>query len=229
MKKIYLLAIAALVTTAAFSQVKWGVQATGNLSTASLNEEYSEMFKKTPAIGFGAGVVSEATLSEKLSLRSSLNLLQKGVKMKATIEIGEGDDAFSTEATAVNKLYYAELPVNLIYNVSMSGGRLFFGAGPSVGYGLFGKSKITSTNLFDPTEKETQEADAFKKEEDGGAGFKRFDLSANAVAGFQWNSGLTVNVGYLHGFSNLIDGADGESYKNRGLQLTVGYMFGKKK
>ena len=75
MKKIYLLAIAALATTAAFSQVKWGVQATGNLSTASLNAEFSEMFKKTAAIGFGAGVVSEATLSENLSLRTSLNLL----------------------------------------------------------------------------------------------------------------------------------------------------------
>ena len=227
MKKIYLLAIAALVTTVAFSQVQWGVQATGNLGTASLNSEFSEMFKKTPVIGFGAGIVSEATLSDKLSLRSSLNLLQKGLKMKASIELGEGDDAFSTEATAVNKLYYAELPVNLTYGVAVSSGRFFFGAGPSFGYGLFGKSKVTSTNPFDPTEKETQSVDAFKKEEDGGGGFKRFDLSANAVAGFQWNSGLTVNVGYLHGFSNLIEGVDGESYKNRGVQLTVGYSFGK--
>ena len=227
MKKIFLLAIAAIVTTAAFSQVNWGIQAHGNLARTSLSGEGTEAFKKSSIIGIGAGVVADAKLSDQLSLRTSLNLLQKGGKLEFEGD-GEGD-SFITSMSATNKLFYAELPVNLVYNVNLSSGKLFFGAGPSLGYGLFGKSKVIYTNPFDPSEKEEEETDAFKKEEDGGAGFKRFDFSANAIAGYQFNNGLFVNAGYKLGLGNLMESEDGESIKNRGLQLTVGYFFNKKK
>lgn len=227
MKKIFLLAIAVIAGTAAFSQVNWGIQAHGNLARTSIGGEGTEAFKKSSSIGVGGGVVADATLSDKLSLRTSLNLLQKGGKLEVTGS--EDGDSFMPSISATNKLFYAELPVNLVYNVNLSSGKLFFGAGPSLGYGLFGKSKVTYTNPFDPSEKEVEESDAFKKEEDGGAGFKRFDLSANAIAGYQFNNGLFVNAGYTLGFSNLVDSEDGESFKNRGLQLTIGYFFSKKK
>lgn len=234
MKKIYLLAIAAIASTAAFSQAKWGVQAIGNLSNVSLKVEGAEFLKKSSLVGFGAGIVLEVPLGSSLSLRSSLNLLQKGGKLKSDFNLGGGDGTgdepdFFPNLEMQNKFYYAELPVNLVYNVAMSTGKLYFGAGPSVGYGLFGKSKVSSTNPFDPTEKETEEVDAFKKLDGEEAPFKRFELSANAIAGYQWNNGLYVNAGYLMGLSNLVESEDGESYKNRGLQLTVGFFFSKKK
>lgn len=163
MKKIFLLAIAATTSMAAFSQVKWGVQAHGNLGSASINSEVGAAFKKSSLLGFGAGVLSVVDLNQNLSLRSSLNLLQKGAKFNSSFSFGEGDDAFSAEASATNKLYYAELPVQLTYGVKTTAGKFFFGAGPSLGYGLFGKSKVTSSNPFDPSEKETQSFDAFKK------------------------------------------------------------------
>ena len=222
MKKIYLLAIAAVLTSVSFGQVKWGGQITGNLSSAKLGGDGASLFKSKAIVGFGVGVVSDVTLSEKLSLRSSLNLLQKGVELKSAFEEESGDIEFPS-VTLTNKLFYAELPVTLTYNIGSSNGKFFFGAGPSLGYGLFGKAKVTTSDPFNPGEKETESFDAFKKEEKGGAGYKRFDLSANAIAGFQWNSGLYVNAGYLLGLSNLASGAeDGQSVKNRGLQLTVG-------
>jgi hypothetical protein len=233
MKKIYLLAVAAIVSTAAFSQVKWGVQATGNLSNVKLSIDgaSADMFKKSANIGFGVGVVSEVPLGSSLSLRPSLNLLQKGGKLESAFdtEDGGGDGTLFPSVKVDNKFYYAELPVNLVYNVNLSTGKLYFGAGPSIGLGLFGKTKVTSVNPFDPSEKEVEEFDAFKKEEDGGAAYKRLDFSANAIAGYQWNSGLYVNAGYMLGISNLVDSEDGESMKNRGLQLTIGYFFTKKK
>jgi hypothetical protein len=227
MKKIFLFAIAVIASTAAFSQVNWGLQAHGNLARTSISGEGTEAFKKSANIGFGAGVIADANLGSQLSLRTSLNLLQKGGKLSFNGG-GEGDD-FLPSIDASNKLFYAELPVNLVYNVNLSSGKLFFGAGPSLGYGLFGKAKVTYTNPFDPSEKETEETDAFKKEDDGGAGMKRFDFSANAIAGYQFNNGLFINAGYLLGFGNLVDSEDGESMKNRGLQLTVGFLFNKKK
>lgn len=228
MKKIFLLAATAIFSTAAFSQTKWGVQAIGNLSNISIKAEGADMFKKTSNIGFGVGVVSDVSLGGQLSLRSSLNLLQKGGKLKSNFESDGGVGEMLPSVEMDGKFYYAELPVNLVYNVDLSSGRLYFGAGPSIGMGLFGKMKVTSTNPFDPSEKEEEKVDAFKKEEDGGAGLKRLDFSANAIAGYQFRNGLYVNAGYLLGLSNLIDSEDGESMKNRGLQLTVGYFFGKK-
>ena len=231
MKKIILLAVTAIVSTAAFSQVKWGVQATGNLANVKLSIDGAEAFKKKSIVGFGVGVASEIDLGTSVSLRPSLNLLQKCGKLESAFnsEDADGDGGLFPSVTVDNKLYYAELPVNLVYNVNLSSGKLYFGAGPSLGMGLFGKTKVSSTNPFDPSEKETEELDAFKKEEDGGAAFKRLDFSANALAGFQSKSGFYVNAGYLMGFSNLADSEDGESVKNRGLQLTIGYFFTKKK
>lgn len=202
-----------------------GAQATGNLSYAKLSIDGASDFKKSAVIGFGVGVISDVTLSNKLSLRSSLNLLQKGATLEPDFDGDNGGGIDLPPVTIKNKFYYAELPVILTYNVGLPNGKLFFGAGSSVGYGLSGKAKVTTSDPFNPGQKETESFDAFKKEEDGGAGFKRFELSANAIAGFQWNSGLYVNAGYSLGLSNLVaDAEDGQSYKNRGLQLTVG-MF----
>ena len=230
MKKIFLLAIAAIASTAAFSQVKWGVQGTGNLASTKLTMDGAEMFKKKSNIGWGVGVVSEIDLGTSLSLRPSLNLLQKGGKLESNFNSEDGDGELLPSIKVDNKFYYAELPVNLVYNVNLASGKIFFGAGPSIGYGLFGKTKATSTNPFDPSEVTTEEFDAFKKEEDGGAGYKRFDFSANAIAGYQSAQGFYVNAGYSLGLNNIVDAEeDGGSMKNRGLQLTVGYFFGGKK
>jgi hypothetical protein len=229
MKKISLLALAAIITTASFAQAKWGVQAIGNLANVKLSVDGADAFKKKANIGFGVGLASEIDLGTSLSLRPSLNLLQKGGKLESAFDTdGSGDGEMMPSISVNNKLYYAELPVNLVYNVNLASGKLYFGAGPSIGMGLFGKTKVSSVNPFDPSEKEEEEVDAFKKEDDGGAGFKRFDFSANAIAGFQSKSGFYVNAGYLMGLSNLVDSEDGESFKNRGLQLTIGYFFARK-
>ncbi len=223
MKKIYLLAIAATLTSAAFSQVKLGGQLTGTLSSASFITEEEITSKKTPLAGLGIGLSAELSLSQTLSLRSSLGLLQKGVTIKTSSE--EAGTIGKIEGKFTNKLYYAELPVHLTFNKEALCGKVFAGAGPSIGYGLFGKSKANYTVITPgmPTHTENESVDVFKKGDDGG-GFKRLDMSASFIAGLQFNSGLYVNAGYLLGLSNALPKSDGDSYKNRGLQLTIG-MF----
>lgn len=227
MKKMSLFALATVLATAAFSQVKIGVQAIGNLSSASFSAEQGVSTKKSPLLGFGAGVSAEIPVNENLSLRTSLSLLQKGIKVTAS---GEDESGMgSTKINVTNKLYYAELPLTIAFNKELTNSKFFAGAGPSIGYGLFGKSKGTYTVSIPgaPAHTETESVDAFKKGDDGG-GFKRLDLSANLVAGLQFNSGFYVHAGYLLGLtSTLPKDAEGSSYKNRGLQLTVG-MFLKK-
>lgn len=226
MKKIFLLLAASVVSAAAFSQVKWGFQATGNVGSASIPADDGVMYHKSPRLGAGIGVVADIFLGDVMSFRPSLNFIQKGMKTRATETFGTG----LIEVSLSTRLNYLELPMNLTYNVPIANGKVFFGAGPSVGYGISGKAKAESSISGMPDMEDgyiSDERDAFKKVEDGGAGFKRFDVGATAIAGLQLNSGLFVNAGYLHSFSNALEDSDDGKYKSRGFTLTLGILLGK--
>src|SRR5829696_6174349 len=102
MKQISLLALAAVLSTAAFSQTNWGIQATGNLSNVKLSMDGAELFKNSSNVGFGVGVVSDISLGKTLSLRPSLNLLQKGGKLESAFE-GIDDDSMFPSVKIDNK------------------------------------------------------------------------------------------------------------------------------
>jgi hypothetical protein len=230
MKKVYLVAILGVLTSAAFSQVKWGGQIIGNLSSAQILELESEdedLIKKKSIIGYGFGLSAELPLAKEITLRPSLNLLKKGVEFNANFS--DASMGYREEYGFTTSLYYAELPVNLAINGSLKSGKYFFGFGPSFGLGLTGKAKTVSTyqDPGQPVQTESEELDAFASEDDNGAGFKRFEVSGNIIAGIQLNNGFYANAGYLVGFTNSITGDEG-SYKNKGFQLTLGMFFSKK-
>jgi hypothetical protein len=104
---------------------------------------------------------------------------------------------------------------------------LFVGAGPYINYGVSGKLKGTVKYTMDDGNESVikEEFSAFKKTEDGGGGLKRSDFGVGAVAGLKLGGGLFVNAGYQLSLSNIADKEDNSSYRNRGLQLTLGYMF----
>lgn len=220
MKKVFLLAAATVLATVSFSQVRFGAQVIGNAGSASVKSEDLSNFKKPMQIGYGAGVVAEVPLQNNFCVRSSLNFLQK----KSSVEFTTTEVAGKT-STIKSTLNYLELPVNLVYKIPMNGMSVYFGAGPSFGYGISGKMKyqgyLATEGVVVPVNETT---DAFKKEDNGGAGLKRFDLSANVNAGLQLDNGVYVNAGYLAGLSNLGDAGDGK-YKNRGILLTVGFLL----
>ncbi|HEX8358084.1 MAG TPA: porin family protein [Segetibacter sp.] len=221
MKKILLVAAAAIITSASFSQVRFGAQVIGNAGTAAIetNEEI-ENLKKPTQIGFGAGVVADLGISDHFSIRPSLNYLQKKSRVEYQDEDLDGK-TFSVNTT----LNYLELPVNFVYKIPMNSATAFVGAGPSIGYGISGKMKAKgwiadedSDDLIEVNES----TDAFKKESEGGGELKRIDLSANAIAGIEFKNGLYINAGYLMGLNSLVKE---EKYKTRGLTLTLGFMF----
>lgn len=218
MKKVFLLAAATVLATAGFSQIRYGVQVIGNAGSVSTSSQGLSNFKTPMQVGFGGGLVADIPLSNDFSIRPSLNFLQK----KSTVEFTTaGTDKKSTIKSNLN---YLELPVNLVYKVPVGSASLYFGAGPLLGYGISGKMKFHGYESIEGVSHEVNEStEAFKKESAGGAGLKRFDLSANANAGLQFNNGLYVNAGYLMGLTNLVD-KDGK-YKNRGILLTVGLLL----
>ena len=223
MKSVLLAAFAVLVSTVAFSQVRLGGQVHGNLNSGYWEVKDAVSLSQSAKAGFGAGIVSEISLSERLSLRPSLNFMMRGVKITGSAVNPEGPG--NVNATMDANLNYLELPVVLAYNIPLENSKVYFGIGPSAGYGISGKSKMTYSILVDnkPTYSETEKVSSFKSEDKGGAGFKKLDLSGTAIAGIQFNSGLFVNVSGSYGFTNNMEG-DGK-YNSRSVGLTIGYLL----
>jgi hypothetical protein len=220
MKKIVGLLTGVILSAGSFAQVQIGIQGTGNLATAQIKFEelldYSKNMKALP----GGGIVAQIGINKSLAIRTGVNFLQHGVVLKAT-ETGEID----TKVKLENNLNYLQVPVNVLFRAPLPGITLYVGGGGFFNYGISGKSKYTVTYTVPGGDDivESEKVDAFKKEQDGGAGLKKTDYGISALAGIQFGK-LFANVGYQLSLANIAEAEVGE-YKNRGLQLTIGAFF----
>jgi hypothetical protein len=220
MKKIIGAEAGIVLSLGSFAQFNVGIHGTGNLASAKIKFENDFDYSKTMKAMPGAGIVLQVGINKNLAIRSGVNYVQNGVVLKATV-----DGETSMKIKLENNLHYIQVPVNLLFQVPVSSVKFFAGGGAFFNYGISGKTKSTLTYTMPDGETftETEKADAFKKEEDGGAGLKKTDFGVAALAGLQFGK-LFVNVGYQLSLSNSAD-AEGGEYKNRGLQLTLGTFF----
>lgn len=220
MKKVILITVLSAVSIAGIAQATFGVQVGGNLASAKLEYDAGGTTLKQnnkSMIGFIVGVVAEVPIASSVSFRPELNFIQKGYKFDET----QGSDKYTEKAT----LNYLELPLNFVYNFPSGPGDVFFGIGPSIGYGISGTTKTTSTG--DPDEKSDVKFDGKKNDatNDNNAHLKALDLGGDILAGYKLTSGLFFSLGYTFAFTNIIPD-DGATLKNRGLALKIGYNFG---
>ena len=221
MKKMILSAIGFIFTVGGYAQFSLGVQAIGNLSSAGLKDPYNTSFSKTMKLAPGGGVVVQYDFTEKLAVRSGINYLQHAVTIKSTL-----DESAGLKVKIENRLHYLQVPLTVQYSIPFGTAKLYAGAGGYINYGISGISKQTTSYIM-PDEAEAvtvEKLKAFKKGADDGAGFKRVELGATALAGIRLNNGVFANAGYQLGLTNSAEG-DGNKYKNHGLQLSVGYFF----
>ncbi len=147
MKKLFLLAILAFVTSVTFAQdLSWNVKAGMNMS--SISKLYDSKMK----VGFNVGVGAEYAFDEKWSIRPSLLFTTKGVK---------------NEIEGIKVSYnpmYIELPIMGAISFPVSDGmNLVVSTGPYFAYGIGGKVKAGDEKI-----------NIFGDGEDEG-GFKKFD------------------------------------------------------
>ncbi len=224
MKRVATLIMGVITTTTTFSQLAIGIQGTGNLSDASIETvEFLNPTKKSRVLP-GAGIVADITLSPALSIRTGVNYLQNGITLKASMT-GVPGEINEIATTGKLNMNYLQVPLNVLFTTK---GRLqfFAGGGPYFSYALSGKSKTETTYKFadGSSQTEKEESDVFEKDDDGETYWKRTDYGVGAIAGVKLPRGWYANLGYQFSFSNLSK-ADDEKYKNRGLQLTVGYYL----
>ena len=200
MKKIFLLAGAVIICSlASQAQFKVGIVTGANVSNQHRNDVNGGKLISNEAFkGFHAGVVADWQIAKNIYLQPQLLYTRKGAKYTAAL----GTDARLT-------LNYVEMPVNILYKVNIPFGKIVAGAGPVIGYSFSGKlqnngqvKKLYSTDMKN---------------------WNRLDISANAMAGLEFNNGFFANVNYQYGFKDINKSA-GTSVKNRSVGLSVGYL-----
>lgn len=222
MKKISLLIAGISVSLLAMSQLSVGIHGTGNLADAKFKTVNDFDYKSKMRAMPGAGIDLQYAFSKHMAIRTGANYLQNGVTLTATV-----DETVNMKVNIKNSLHYVQVPVNLLYTVPVGGLQFFAGGGGYFNYGISGKSKSKlSHEMPDGNESVVEEeVDAFKKEEDGGGGFSKSDYGVGVLAGIRLAGGLFVNAGYQLSLANIDDRDGDNKYKNRGLQLTIGYFF----
>ena len=218
MKKLHLLLLSLMVTGLSHAQ-EFGVH--GGINFANANFDDEELFgvdlDEKSLVGPIAGLVANIPISSNFSFRPELNYIQKGFK-RTYSEPGVG----SLEMTV--KFNYIELPLNLAYSFPAGNHKIFVGAGPSVGFGLSGKSKITVKVEGEPTETEEEDINFGSNEDEDD--FKPLDLGLGFFGGFQMDNGFFFKAGYNLGLSNISHDSEFD-FKNRGFGISIGYFFKK--
>jgi hypothetical protein len=203
MKKILLVAVLSSAIVTVNAQATFGL----HLDGVSSNMEYKASgftMKADSKIGWKVGAVANLPLAGTFAFMPQLNLVSKGNKM---------DNSGTTSST---NLTYVELPLNFVYT---SGG-FFGGFGPSVAFGVGGKSKESGSP--DVTVKFDGKANDGSDEN---IHLKALDFGGQVIAGYKLSSGLFFNAHYNLGLSNISPDA-GVSAKNNYFGFGVGYLFG---
>ncbi len=202
------------------AQIGIGLRGGLNFANWSLNDAAKDEFvfdaKSANSLLFGA--LLEIRLSQNLAIQPEVNYIQKGTKIDETI--------LGAVVKGRYTINYLEVPLLLKAGVGFGIGRFDVLLGPSFGYGLNGKYKITTTvsGIEDTVEEDLD----FEEDE-----ISRTDLGAQVGASLGLNLGSTtrffVDGRYLLGFSNLDKhehvGGEDPSVKNRGVALTAGLIF----
>ena len=217
MKKVLLMATFAIASVAGFSQARFGAQIGANFASQKISGDldiYSFTGTGSAKMAVIIGGFAQIPLSGSFNFRPELNYIQKHSK-------------FDLIGTSCFTLNYLEIPLNFTYSLNAGSGNVFFGAGPSIGFGMSGKVKDiypgvpeTSTNIkFDG------KTYVSLPDTDEDYHFKGLDFGLGFMGGYQLSNGLSFNLGYTIGLSN-IDPNSGSSFKNNGFAIKVGYMFG---
>ena len=223
MKKLMISTICYFLVVMVYAQTKYGIQASGIMSSASFTEDSNSGVNRDARAGFGAGLYAEYPMGSKFTLKPGINFMQKGVNFKSNF----AEDNSQVKSRINTRLNYLEVPVLAVYNIKGNQGKWFIGAGPSASYGLSGrlKGEIEVTE-GSSTDKQPIIIDAFKDENHNGADFKRFDYGISAVAGHNINKNLSIQVNYLHGLSNIASKSDVENkFRNRNAMLALKYTI----
>lgn len=185
-------------SVAASQGVRFGFK-TGIQGASQGGNAYPELgYSAKGILGFQPGLAVNIPLSSTISLRPQLLYSGKGTNLTST--------NFDQAKITIN---YIEVPVDVLVKIPMSSGQFLLGGGGYFGYALNAKNGSKTLSIGSSSK------DAFVSTDFGLRFSGWYDLT----------SGVTVNVFYNLGVSNLNTLTDEYTIKNRTIGLGVGYFL----
>lgn len=186
------------------SQVTYGVRA--GLSYSALIQNMEDENKVGARGGFSVGGLVDIPVYRRFSVRPELSFVNQGGSYLSHTTLKDERSVYNRYS-----YYSLQLPVNLVYNIPISGVRMSVLLGPAIDYSLFGSHKARGVK----TDIE------FGKDQVGG--LTKWDLGVNM--------GLAVKYEQVFFSINALCGTiDRRSIKNEGesrlFQNNVTFSFG---
>ncbi len=216
MKKLIVLLTVVCLTQITFSQTRWGLRGGLNIVNQKKTLGYGQnvVIKGEAIPSFHIGMTSDIRITHWLFMQPSLLLNGKGANFKVLA----ADNSGTYTRTDKVRPYYLELPMLFVAKKRLPdpGINIFAGAGPSLGYGIFGKAKSESGSNT-----------AFYNDQDG---LKRFDFGIDVTAGVELPSGWQFSCHFIPGIANISadNGPEPWETKNKVFALSIGYFFTRK-
>lgn len=213
MKKILFTACFAMVSLATFAQLpSFGIKGGANFATFTASSNNSNLSVTSGSLTtFNVGVFADFKFGN-ISLQPALNYTGKGGKISENINTGSSN----TTVSLTERLYYLQLPVNLVYHVPAVVGNFYFGAGPYIAEGLSGKVSGDDGSGNNENQKVTfGNADG---------DLKQMQFGVDGIVGFKFTGGFLINANYDLGLSNDANGSDGKS-KSHVFGISAGFAF----
>jgi hypothetical protein len=182
------------------AQPRIGLKA--GLVASSVDAEYSnsyEDYTQKTKVGFLFGVLLDWPLSKNLALRPGAEFVVKGSRERRRRSYFMGGENY--DYTVGQPLTYIDIPLNLLYSINGSKGKLLMGGGPVASF------RVNSNYSGNHT-------------------LKTFDPGINILAAYEWPIGFSLNLNHTRSLQNISsDKQYFDHFRNYYYGLTLGYIF----
>lgn len=170
---------------------------------------------------FHIGINGEIPIAPDFFFQPGIQYIGKGGEG----EVQYTDNAGTRTITRNLGLNYLEIPLNLMYKPLVGAGNFILGFGPYFGYALNGKASFTGNGA--PAERDVEfVSDAPATDANNLVYFKRMDIGANFIVGYQLQNGLYLVLNSQLGLVPInAKTATDLNNKNTGFGLSLGYRL----
>lgn len=180
-----------------------GVKAEGNTSNFLLSD--MDGMKSNLGYGGGIGGYLGLRLSSHFAIQEDFLVYYRSSTFEQKQTLQETD----FENIGAQMAFYA------MYKKNVGAGKLNIGVGPYAEYGLWARNK-----------QGTVETNLYKKNEDGDAALKRFNVGAAMTVGYEFKFGLQVNASYKLGVLNSLNKPTGDAAMRPSMvSVGIGYSI----
>ena len=148
--KMILLVVGMMVTIFANAQISIGVKTGVNIADAKLSGISESLIPNTNSIALPmAGINMQYRITDQLSFQPEINYVQRGFKASEGFQFDLLNVPIPVGITAITKLNYLEIPLQLKYKFTTGKVQPYIMAGPSLAYATNGTIREVANLLID--------------------------------------------------------------------------------